>query len=423
MASGQPKLDIEEVQTTLDGEEITLLTNKLPLRDSRGEICGVLGTYQDITARKEAELQLRKLSNIIEQAPLSIVITDLWGAIEYTNPRFTKVTGYTAQEALGKNPRLLKSGEMPAELYRDMWATLKRGEVWSGELRNRRKNGETYLETAVISPVLNALGEVTHYVALKEDLTAQKRREADAEAKLAQEHEISEMKSRFISVTSHQFRTPMAAAMGSAEILANHLDRLSPEKRTELFARINSSLTRMTVMLDEILLLNRIDAKRLEVKPAKVDLGVFVKDMIEGIRMGDTADHRFEFNDKSQGDRFITDPNLLNNILENLLSNAVRYSPAGSVITVEMEVDNNELRLSVVDQGMGIPPEDRARIFEPFERASNVGTIKGTGLGLNIVKRMSEMLGGTIALDCPERGGCRFTVILPESFLPASAEV
>jgi len=371
----------------------------------------------DITERKQSELQLRKLSNIIEQAPLSIVIIDLEGLIEYTNPRFTLVTGYLAHEVLGKD--LFKINR---KVYRGIWDTLKRGQVWSGELISERKNGELYNETAVIAPILNEQGETTHYAALKEDITAQQRREAEATTKLAQQQEISEMKTRFISVASHQFRTPMASVMGSVEILANHSDRLSPEKCTELFGRINSSLNRMTIMLDEVLLLNRIDAKRLEVNPTKLELGDFVKDIMELVKMSDTGEHRFEILDPSKVGTFVTDGNLLNHILENLLSNAVRYSPGGSLITVELAWDENELQLIVADQGMGIPLEDQAHIFEAFERGSNVGTIKGTGLGLNIVERMTKLLSGTITLECPESGGCRFTVTLPEISETPTAE-
>ena len=208
------------------------------------------GTIQDITERKETEIQLRKLSNIIEQAPLSIVITDLQGTIEYVNPRFTEVTGYSREEAVGQNPRVLKSGKIPDEVYREMWETLLQGQIWNGELINKRKNGEIFLENSTISPILDTHGTITHYAALKDDITARKRSETIAAEKLAEEKKISEMKTRFISAASHQFRTPMATAMGSVEILANHLDRLKPGKRKALFDRINTSLNRMTTTLD-----------------------------------------------------------------------------------------------------------------------------------------------------------------------------
>jgi signal transduction histidine kinase len=201
----------------------------------------------------------------------------------------------------------------------------------------------------------------------------------------------------------------MAAAMGSVELLANHLDQLAPAKRAELFARINTSLRRMTEMLDDILTLNRMDAERVEVRLQPVDLTQFLTGVIEEIRLGDRDAHRFELLAPAGVPPFLTDAQLLHHILTNLLSNAVRYSPAGALVTVRMECAAGRLRLSVEDRGIGILPEDRGRIFEPFERGSNVGYIKGTGLGLNIVKRMTELLGGTVRLEPTASGGSLFT--------------
>jgi PAS domain S-box-containing protein len=379
---------------------------------------GLLNVVEE--QRKSAE-QLRKLSAIIEQAPLSVVITDLNGVIEYVNPRFCLVTGYTAAEAIGQNPRILKSGETPPEVYRAMWDTLTRGEVWTGALSNRTKGGEAYLENVIIAPVVDAQGQATHFIALKDDITAKKRHEEEMTAKLAREHELSEMKTRFISVTSHEFRTPMAAAMGSVEILANHHDRLAAEKRQVLLARINSSLKRMTEMLDEILLVNRMDANRVEVRFATIDLQSFVHQTMEEIRLGDRDAHRFEFQVTGVARDFPSDTNLLHHILSNLLSNAVRYSPAGTAITVRLLISAEQAQVAVEDRGIGIPESDYQRIFEPFERGSNVGTIKGTGLGLNIVQKMTALLGGNVALTAVEGGGSRFTVTLPRPQLPPPA--
>jgi signal transduction histidine kinase len=310
---------------------------------------------------------------------------------------------------------VLKSGETPQEVFREMWSTLERGKIWSGELHNRRKNGENFIENAVIAPVVDEHGRPTHYVAMKEDVTTQRR----TIALLAKEREVSEMKSRFLSVTSHEFRTPMSAALGSVELLANHLERLAPEKRRELLDRITTSLHRMTEMLDEILLLNRIDAKRVEVKLAPQDLRPLVEGIIEEARVGDRGSHRFELQVEGDPQGFVTDANLLHHILANLLSNAVRYSPAGQPVTVQLAMDGAGARLAVTDRGIGIPPADLARLFQPFERGANVGNIKGTGLGLSIVKRMVELLGGTIAVEAPAEGGTRFAVLLPGGAAPA----
>jgi signal transduction histidine kinase len=173
----------------------------------------------------------------------------------------------------------------------------------------------------------------------------------------------------------------------------------------------------MDEMLDEMLLLNRIDANRVEVKPSPVDLRSFLASEIEEIRLGDRDGHRFAFHPSGDGAPFVTDPGLLHHMISNLLSNAVRYSRGDTLVTVHLDVTAGHLRVTIEDEGIGIPEKDRPRLFEAFERGSNVGTIKGTGLGLNIVKRMTELLGGTITLEPSTGVGSRFTLQLPP--LPA----
>ena len=174
------------------------------------------GALQEITAQKQSEDRMRTLSRIVSQSPLSTIITDLSGTIEYVNPKFCAVTQYTLPEVIGRNTNLLKSGQMAPEVYRDLWQTITSGKTWSGDLFSKTKDGRIILESAVLAPVLDDSGRTTHYVAMKDDVTAQKRREAEDQMVLAKEREISAMKSRFIVVTSHEFRTPMATAMGES---------------------------------------------------------------------------------------------------------------------------------------------------------------------------------------------------------------
>lgn len=251
------------------------------------------------------------------------------------------------------------------------------------------------------------------FVVFIRDITERKHLEAEREAMLVREREVSEMKTRFISVASHEFRTPMAAILGSVELLSNHLDRLQPSKRQELFGRIGSSVERMRLMLEDVLTLNRMEARKTEVKRVDCDLVQLVGNAVEEVRLGDRDAHRFDFASPKPSVVVSSDPSLLHHIVSNLLSNAVRYSPAGKPVRAAVVPGANGVRLIVEDEGIGIPEADRARIFEPFERGSNVGTVKGTGLGLNIVKRMTELLGGTVVVEDGPHGGCRFTVSLP----------
>jgi signal transduction histidine kinase len=182
-----------------------------------------------------------------------------------------------------------------------------------------------------------------------------------------------------------------------------------------LFDRIHTSMHRMTTMLDEVLVLSRMEAGRMTLQLEPIDPVAFTRAVMAEVSAGDRAAHRFEFTAEGSPGPFVTEPNLLHQILSNLLSNAVRYSPAGTPIVTSLAADRAGVRVAVEDRGIGIPEADRARIFEPFERGSNVGNINGTGLGLNIVKRMTEKLGGTITYAPVPTGGSRFILILPSS--------
>jgi len=171
MASGKAKLFYEEPQTTPQGKTIWLRTSKVPLKNQANETIGVLGMYEDITERKQRDERLRQLSVAVEQSPASVVITDLNATIEYVNPRFTEVTGYHADEVIGNNPRLLQSHQTAKAVYDDLWSKLTRDQVWRGELINRRKDGRIYWEDSQIAPVKDEGGAVTHYVAVKTDVT------------------------------------------------------------------------------------------------------------------------------------------------------------------------------------------------------------------------------------------------------------
>lgn len=173
--SGTPKLDFEESQTTPDGNTIWIRTAKVPLRDEDNQIIGILGVYEDITLRKQSEDQLRKLAQAVEQSPESIVITNLDAEIEYVNEAFVRNTGFSRKEAIGQNPRILYCGKTPKETYGALWDTLSQGQIWKGEFTNKRKDGSEYVEFAIISPIRQPDGSITHYVAVKEDITEKKR--------------------------------------------------------------------------------------------------------------------------------------------------------------------------------------------------------------------------------------------------------
>jgi PAS domain S-box-containing protein len=275
-------------------------------------------------------------------------------------------------------------------------------------------------ETRLILELRAAPVSADEFVVFIRDITERKRIEAETSLMLEKEREVSEMKTRFISVTSHEFRTPMSVALGSLEILRNYLDRLTPPKREELFIRITDSLQRMTSMLDDMLTLSRVDAGRTKAEWAPIHLPQFLDRVVDEIRMGDHDAHQFVVTVEGDATRFPSDPNILHHIVSNLLTNATHYSNPGTVITLALRVEAGAVRLAISDTGIGIPEADQRRIFDPFERGTNVGLIKGSGLGLNIVKRMTDLLGGRITLQSEVGRGTCFTVELPFRPLPGA---
>lgn len=281
------------------------------------------------------------------------------------------------------------------------------------EYRMRAKDGSwKWLFSTGQVVFRDAAGHPLRVVGTNADITTAKLQEENLAKMLEQERHLSEMKTRFVSVTSHEFRTPLAAAMASLELLLNHADRLAPPKKLELQERINRSLHRMNEILDELLVMNRIEEGHLQPRLAPVELRALVEGAIEEVHLAERETHRFNLQAPASLN-LVCDSAFLRHIVANLLSNAARYAPHRPDVSVRVEVEGDWVTLTIQDQGIGIPAADLQRVFEPFERGSNVGQIKGTGLGLNIVKRMTEMLGGTVTVTSQEGAGSCFTVRLP----------
>ena len=257
--------------------------------------------------------------------------------------------------------------------------------------------------------VVSAENEV---MAIVRDITERKRAEADIRNALEKEKELNELKSRFVSMTSHEFRTPLTTILSSAELLQDFGNIWDEEKKLKHFLRIQTSVTHMTGLLNDVLLIGKAEAGKLEFKPTPLDLISFCRELTEEMELA-AENHTIIFCSGGDCTNACMDEKLLRHILSNLLSNAIKYSPSGGTVKLELIGEQKTVMFHIQDRGIGIPQADLIQLFDSFHRASNVGTISGTGLGLAIVKKAVDLHNGQIFIKSEVGVGTTFTVKLP----------
>ncbi len=406
-------IEKDELQIKPDGEKSWIHIIKVPIVDASGGVIGTQGMYWDITAAKLAEEQVRKLSIAVEQSPVSIVITDLAGNIEYTNSRFSEVTGYSGEEAKGQNPRILKSGETPAEEYEQLWRTIAAGGTWRGEFHNKRKNGELFWEETTISPIRDAAGRATHYLSVKVDITARKEAEqALRTAKVAAEA-AARAKSDFLANMSHEIRTPMNGVIGMTGLL---LDTELNQEQRQFAESVRNSAENLMTVINDILDFSKIEAGKLTFEVLDFDLVETLEGTLD--MLAERAQGKgIELIDGIAPDvptRLRGDPGRLRQVLANLLGNAIKFTDHGEVVVrvrLESETATHAMvRFNVVDTGIGIPPDVQGRLFQSFSQADSSTTRKygGTGLGLAISKQLVGLMQGEIGVQSEAGKGATF---------------
>ena len=383
--------------------------------------------------RKASEDELRKLSQALEQSPESVVITDTEARIEYVNQAFVDNSGYARDELIGQNPRLLNAGRTPSETYASMWRSLKQGTPWKGEFINRRKNGGEYVEFAIVTPLRQADGRISHYVAVKEDITEKKRlgEELDrhrhhleelvrnrteelSHARLLAES-ASLAKSRFLANMSHEIRTPINAIIGLNYLLRRQ--GATPEQ-IERLDKIDGSSRHLLSIINDILDLSKIEANRLHLEHTDFPLSAIL-DSVGSIISQSARDKglRVELDRDSVPLWLRGDPTRLRQALLNYAGNAVKFTDRGSIAIRARLLHASEeasgdllVRFEVEDSGTGIPQSDVARIFEDFEQADASTTRQhgGTGLGLAITKRLAQLMGGEAGAESAPGSGSTF---------------
>ena len=299
-------------------------------------------------------------------------------------------------------------------LFRDQLTALAEGRIrFETEEVFTTRTGRTLHTVVGLSVPPGSEGTWRRILFYVTDISERKRAEEELRRALEKERELSELKTRFVSMASHEFRTPLTTIVSSMEILERYLDRMQPEQKQKHFRRIESASRHMTHLLDNVLLLGRAEAEQLQCRPAPFDLVALVGEIIDEIQATTPPSVTIDASLDVGCEPIILDAKLMRLIITNLLSNAVKYSPHGGTVAFTVHCVAGETLIQIRDQGIGIPQKDLERLFEPFHRAGNVGTIQGTGLGLAITKNAIDLHGGTIDVESEVGAGTTFIVRIP----------
>ncbi|MFC1743981.1 PAS domain S-box protein, partial [Candidatus Riflebacteria bacterium] len=406
----------------------------------------VRGIFHDMTERKKIEeerawhsrqiieAQQKEYQQFIETANAPILGVDLKGNITEWNLKLALISGYARVKVLGKNLVENYIFEKQRQKVREIFDRAFIGQETANfelTLNAREENKRLVLllnakaKHDTTGRIIGALGvaqDITEIIEYREDLEDKiAERTVQLQEALEKEKELGELKSRFISMASHEFRTPLATILSTTEILERYADKLKEEDKANRLNKIKTQVDHLTSLMEDVLTIGKSDAQKLEFKPFPINLKFFCQGLAEEIQAGFadkckiifkwTCDCKEEGSKRCEEGLF--DGKLLQKLLSNLLSNAVKYTPSGKDVVFQVESQGKEVKFTVTDQGIGIPESDLPRLFEPFHRAKNVGTISGTGLGLNVVKKSAEMHGGKVSVQSKVDEGTTFRVTLP----------
>ncbi|VVB93688.1 Methanogenesis regulatory histidine kinase FilI [uncultured archaeon] len=405
---------IEEKFLRLDGTPVDVEVMAFP--SSHGGKMEVHSVVRDITKRKRAEEMQRKLSSAVEHTADIVIIAKKDGTIEYVNPAFEKITGYTQEEAVGKTPRILKSGKQDNKFYEHLWGTILSGEVFYGVLINKKNNGELYYAEKTITPVKDEHGTITHFVSTDKEITERKKAEEMHLENLRLEA-ADKAKSEFLANMSHELRTPLNASIGFSELLKHGLAGELSEKQEHFVDNILKSDQFLLTLINDILDLSKIEAGKIELAPEKISVHVTIKEALSLIKEKASMHNLLLKTEFDPALEFIeADKQRFKQILFNLLGNAVKFSKEdGGTITMTAKKEGDMAKISVSDTGIGIKEENIGRLFHKFEQLDSGISKKygGTGLGLAITKQLVELHGGKIWAESKFGEGSTFTFLLP----------
>lgn len=411
---------VEEKLIDLYGKPIDVELKAIPTLYEQQEAVQVI--IHDISERKRTQEKIKQLSQAVEQSPVSIIITNTSGIIEYVNPKFTEISGYSFDEVVGQNPRVLKSGHTTQSEYKELWQTISAGHEWHGEFHNITKNGDLYWESASISPIISAQGKITHFIAIKEDITHRKKAQEELIHAKEKAEESDRLKLAFLANMSHEIRTPMNGILGFTELLKT--PNLTSEEQQEYVKIIEKSGIRMLNIINDIISISKVESGQIETTLSETD----INEQIEYLHTF------FKPEAKQKGIQLIVKNTLPSNeaiintdrekvyaILTNLVKNALKFTDSGSIEFGYVK-KGKYLEFFIRDTGLGISNSQQKIIFERFRQANDTisRSHEGSGLGLAISKAYVEMLGGQIWVESQEGKGSCFYFTLPFGTKPVA---
>lgn len=393
-----------------------------PIFDDDGVFLGYRGVGANITAEVEAseralkaQADLHVLSSAMEQNPSAVFITNREGEIKFVNEKFVQLTGYSADEAMGQNPRILKSPDTPPEVYKEIWKRIINGKEWRGEIKDRRRNGSSFWAYATIAPVKNEAGEITHFVATHEDITERKSTEENLRDATERAEDANRTKSELMANMSHELRTPLNAIIGFSDTMLNAVfGEIGNERYAEYTRDIHDSGKHLLDLINDILDVSAIEAGKLELRSEPLEVEQLLDACMKLVKhRADTSTIVLERHIEKDMPSLQGDGRRVKQILLNLLSNAVKFTPENGKVTVSIcTVTDGGVRVMVEDTGIGMDEDGIETALTQFGQVdSNLARkYEGTGLGLPLTKSLIEAHQGT--LDIRSRLGFGTTAVV-----------
>lgn len=376
-----------------------------------------LSTIRDISERKRTEETLRKLSRAVEQNPSAVFITNTKGIIEYVNAKFTEMTGYTADDAIGQTPRLIKSDDTPASVHADLWKTIESGKEWRHEIKDRCKDGSAFWAYSTIAPVKNEANIITHYIATHEDITRRKNAEEVASTALHNADIANRAKSELLANMSHELRTPLNAIIGFSDSINSEVfGPLGHRKYGEYVVDIYNSGVHLLELVNDILDVSAIEAGRLELHSGEIDLASLTSACMRLIRQrANAGEVQLDATLEDNLPAFYADERRMKQILLNLLTNAVKFTPNDGKVRLSVTSKAKTIVFTVSDTGIGMSPAEVEKAMTQFGQVDSSLSRKheGSGLGLPLTKGLVELHDGTLELQSEKGVGTSVSVTFP----------